>query len=228
MTSVFLIVVCSVFIISVTDIFYEDGSIASNSLEWADIGNSTIIYDFTILARFGAEDAYQYWFPLNNSQVRVTIDRLPPLNSSMSAEWFIENVANSDKVQVSRLDRSEIKFSLRTILERAVSFLIFPIGDWEYFDDYFGDDFRLVNKNEQYPTHYEFMGRSSSLTTYTFTRNWLQQESGTGTYKSFTNGEIEKNSGIPVYISHHWLFSHVNGFEYTVILSQHSTDSTKS
>ncbi|MHA1906965.1 MAG: hypothetical protein ACW98Y_06700 [Candidatus Thorarchaeota archaeon] len=126
------IVASTGFLVSTANIFqFEPNS--NNSLEWANIGNSTLIFDFTIFGRFVAEDAYQYWFPLNNSPLRITIDRLPALNSSMSPEWYIENVANSDKVQVSKLDGSEIKFSLRTVIEmnpREVLFSDFLDGGY--------------------------------------------------------------------------------------------------
>ena len=201
-------------------------SSSENILHWAMIGNDTIIYDLTILGRFGTEDAYQYWYPLNNTQLRIKIDNLPELNSSMSPESYILSIASSDKVYASRLDGSEVKFSLREVIERVMSLFIIPIGDWEFFDQNFNEAFKLKVSSGDYPRYYEYIGESQSDTVYRFSRRWLQQESGTGTFQSETYGEIEKASGIPIYISHHWLFYHVNGFEYTIILERHNTISS--
>jgi hypothetical protein len=217
-----LIVVSSGFLVSITGVYSEYGFYANNKLAWADICNSTLSIEFAIYAGLTSEDIMEYWYPLNGSYLQVSIDELPDLASSMTAQWYIENIANSDKVDVRNINGSEIPFSLRIILEKVISLLVFPVGNWEYFDEQFGVLLEQENQDGTYPRFYEYQGESKGDTLYSFYRSWSEHKTGVGTYRSITQGDIGKSMGIPVYISHYWAFGHTDGFEYTIILSQNN------
>ncbi|MFW9908635.1 MAG: hypothetical protein ACFFEF_08670 [Candidatus Thorarchaeota archaeon] len=198
----------------------ENGFYESNTMEWAQILGTVLVYRFMILADFGTEDVFQYWFPLNNSRILVRISDLPNLNSSMCTEWYIENIGDSGKVKVSSISSMHIIYSLRSILERTLSKLIFPIGDWEFFDDHFENELTIMDEEGEYPRYYRYQGKSYDESIYTFMAGWYQQESDVGMYISSSYGEIEKSTGIPNFISHYWLFLHPNGFDYEIILTR--------
>ncbi len=219
-----LVLVGSGFLFSLTGIIGKIGISRNNGLEWAEIGNRTILYDFAIFAGLTSEGIMDEWYPLNNSRIQTTIVTLPEIPAEITALWYIENIATIDKVQVSTENGTEIPFSLRIILEKLMSLMILPTSDWEFFDSHFSDSFRIMHSDGSYPTHYEYIGEMSDDTMYSFTRNWLQQQSGLGSYSSTSSGDIMKSMGIPECIYHHWLFKHADGFEYQIILTRHRMD----
>jgi len=216
---VLLVVGCSMIAVTLIGLSGEQWAPVNNNLNWADISNSTLIYDFIILGEDGSGEIIDNWWPLNNSQFRITIQTLPSLPKWIEARTFIEDIANIGKVQVSQVNGSDVTYSIGTRVREVVSFLIFPTGDWEYFESQFGEKVEITYQDGQFPKYYEYIGSSTSDSVYDFTRKWNQQGSGHGAYYSTTYGNIDKNTGIPTYISHYYLFSHVAGFDYTLILS---------
>jgi hypothetical protein len=190
----------------------------SNRLEWAKIGNLTFFFEFSIYAGLTSEEIMDYWYPLNKTRIGIMFDYLPELNQSMTSKWFVENIANTDKVLIWSVEELEIKFSLKLLLEKVISILVFPCGNWEFFEDAFNEKVVLSDQNDQVTRSVSFVGRSRNDSTFGFSRNMTQHRVGAGTYHSLTHGIIDKGTGVPTYIEHSWDFRTADGFGYQIEL----------
>jgi hypothetical protein len=189
---------------------------SNNTLEWANIGNLTIYCEFSIYACLTSEEIMDYWYPLNRTRIGITIDYLPTLDGFITAKGFIDDIANTDKIRIWSEEDLEIKFSLRILLEKVISILVFPKGDWEFLENTFGEEVMFVTQSDQMTRSFSFVGGSRNAFTYEFNRNMTQHTDGVGTYRALTSGIIDNGTGIPTHIEHSWNFQTADGFGYYI------------
>jgi len=193
----------------------------NHELEWAEIADTTMIYDFRIYETGGNGDIVDDWVPWNNSQIVINILSVPDLPDNITARIFIEEIANPREVNASFLDGSDIGVNSQIPIESLVSFLMFPVGDWTFVESLFDTKLDIVyNEESPFPSQYEYNGTIVLTGEYSLYREWRMPGSGHGSYYSSTYGLVNRTTGLPNYIEYYWLFSHVSGYNYTVILTR--------
>jgi hypothetical protein len=167
-----IIIIASGITIVVVDNPLEPIEEKNHELEWTDIADTTVIYDFIIYVNNANSEVVDNWVPWNNSQIVIDILSLPGLPNNVTPRVFIEEVANPRKVNASFLDGPDIHSHSEVPIENLVSFLIFPVGNWTFIESLFDTKLEIVYEGGQFPSRYEYNGSITLTGEYSLYREW--------------------------------------------------------
>jgi hypothetical protein len=187
-----------------------------NTLEWADISNTNVTYNYTTFAGTASSNEA----PLNYSQILFTIIYLPEVPLMINAESYVRDVAKPTKVNLTSVIGTEIHPFRCERISELVSFMTFPVGDWEFIESLFDSKVEITLEGGQFPIYYTYVGSSTSSNEYTFNSTYKEQGSGHTSYKSTTFGKIDKTTGIPTYIEYYYCYFWNQNSDYTMILTR--------
>ncbi|TFG32779.1 hypothetical protein EU528_02385 [Candidatus Thorarchaeota archaeon] len=189
----------------------------NHSLSWSVSVNDTLTYDMLYLtADIYGDSIEEEWESPNNisQQITAKIINLPQIPAHLDARSFVDDIYLSPKVSVIFSNASEFTSYQRSEIASCISKSIFPIGDWEFLDEIFGNPLEFTTPGGQYPNRYIYGGTIANSTFFEFDDTWRQQSSGHGSYRHSQWNVLEIERGISHSIKYFWIFSHVAGYQH--------------
>ncbi len=192
-------------------------TLVQHDLVWSVNVGETFVYNMTFVSSSGSP--LEEWEVFDGAEIQVTIVSLPVLPSPMSAPSFVDEVANGLKVSTEFANGSTIQSTIRSTLESSISFLFFPVGDWDIIKEMFEHGVEVVEPAGEFSKNILYQGNYTDAAFFSFRRDQSQQASGHGSYIGKLYGDLALDTGIPHYIYDYFSFSHVAGYDYEITFS---------